>query len=267
MLKSCASLFVCFLLCVNIQAQTEMAVEVIQPQAICVNSVTAWNGTTRRVIPIKLPENTIRWYYSFSASRNKEDINIVTSTFNLFAKISFLLDQTGTTATAISVLGRPPGTDYCDVFLLSSGNDVTSFENKLSFSYNRQGSREGFVSGVVDVTDRRLSSGWQYIGLRNNDFNDAVNVLIQVVAIVKLEPKTNGWTAVQRQQLYDSLKLDMSNTLDSSLNSDQINDICSCLTDRITTTYKPEDLSMYAKYELGAIFKKLTMTCIDEVIK
>lgn len=256
---------VLYFISLSLCAQTEMAVEVIQPQTICVNSVSAWSGSTRRVIPIKLPENTVRWHYSFSASRNKVETDRVSSTFNLLSKLSYLIDQTGTTSSALSILGSPPGTDFCDVFLLMSAKEVAPFENKAAFSFHRQGTREGFVSGVVDISDPKMLTGWQYIGLRNNDFNDAVNVQIQVVAIVKLEVKTNGWTAAKKQTLYDAFKANISQGSGSSLSSEQIADICTCLMKNITSTYKPEDLSAYADYELNLIIKKIVSSCIKDL--
>jgi len=249
----------------NFYSQTkEKAIEIIKPQTICVNSITSLNGSTRKVIPIHLPPNTVKWYYSYSAFRNKQDLERVSSNFNLLSKLSYLVDQSGTTSSALTILGKPPGNDYCDVFLLNSPNEVKSFEEKSSFQYNRQGSREGLVSGVIDIDDNSKLNDWQYIGLRNNDINNAVNVLLQVVAIVSVVQTSNGWSASRKQQTYLNIKNLIMKNQNAQLNQNIIEDLTACLMNKITKDYTPDQLSLMAEYEFKPIITKMGEDCLKE---
>lgn len=249
---------------------TEKPVELIQSQTIYVNSAVSLSGKSRKVISFQLPANTIRWYYCFSTFRNEQDVQNVRNTYNLFSKLSLIIDQSGTTASAISLIGTPPGTNYCDVYLLSSSNDVSVFESKSdylgsSYYYNRQGSRQNFVSGVVDVTDPSNLSGWQYLGLKNTDLNDGVNVVLQVVAIVYSEPSTNGWTVSVKQQVYEKLKSNMTQSLAGQVKQSDIENLSGCIMSKLTQNYTPQQISALAEYELKPIFAKFGEGCYNEL--
>lgn len=248
----------------------EKAVEVVQQQTIYVNSAVSISGKSRKVISFQLPPNTIRWYYCFSAYRNSQDVQSVRNTYNLFSKLSLLIDQTGTTATAISMIGSPPGANYCDVLLLSSSNDASSFESKSdyyggTYYYNRQGSRQNFVSGVVDITDQNFLSGWQHIGLKNPDLNDGVNVVLQIVAIVYNEPQTNGWTVTVKQQVYEKLKSNMLQSFGGQVKQNDVENLCGCIMTKLTQSYSPQQVSAFAEYELKPIFTKFADGCYNEL--
>ena len=45
-------------------------------------------GKSRISLPIVLPNNTVEWYYTFSASRNEEVINKTKETFNIAGELS-----------------------------------------------------------------------------------------------------------------------------------------------------------------------------------
>lgn len=89
-------LFIFFLFFIRITAvgqTTEKAIELIQPQTIYVNSVVSMAGKSRKVISFQLPQNTIRWYYCFSAFRNAQEVQNVKNTYNLFSKLCTILHQ------------------------------------------------------------------------------------------------------------------------------------------------------------------------------
>lgn len=247
----------------------EDVVEIIKPQIICVNSVTSLSGSTRKVIPVHLPPNTIKWFYSFSAFRNKDDLARVSNNFNLLSKLSLLIDQTGSTATAISLLSKPPGTDYCDAYLLNSAKDVTLFENKGDyegnpFTYVRQGSREGLVSGIVDIDESSHLTDKQYLGLRNQDLNNAVNVLIQVVAVVSVETTSNGWSVSRKQQTYLRLKELINKSSGKQLSAEVIENLTACIMIKLTKGYSPDDISSLAEYEFNPIIRSIGEVCLKE---
>lgn len=249
---------------------TEKAIEIIQPQTIYLKPAFSFTSGSRQVIPISLPKNTIRWYYCFSAYRNKEDVQKVSRTYNLFSKLSLMIDQTGTTATAISLMGNPPGSDYCHVYLMNSINDVNKFENKTDyvgnqFDFNRQGSRKNFVSGIVDINEQSNLTGIQYLGFKNLDLNNGVNVYLQVVAIVYNEPSTNGWTVSVKQKVYEKMKDKFSAAAGNQFKQSDIDNLSGCIMTKITQNYSPEQIAGLAEYELNSRLSNFADSCSNEL--
>ena len=90
-------IFLLITLSAKAQSYKEVAVQVIAPQTQVVNSMAGkLLGKKNQVsIAFQLPKNTIRWFYIFSASRNKEDVQRIHKGCNLFANLSYIIDQTG----------------------------------------------------------------------------------------------------------------------------------------------------------------------------
>jgi len=171
--------------------QESYRVEVIQkPQKSYINSgthATFQGGKSRIVIPLNFPKNTVKWYYEFSASRDESQIESVSSALSLASELSALVDQTGLLGFGIDQLIQPPGSDYCDVYLIDQQN-YNSFLNKQpQFLQYPEGTRENLKSGIVEVEccyDQPF-----YLGLKNPDNLHGIHVVVEVVAIVKEE----GW--------------------------------------------------------------------------
>lgn len=245
---------------------SEQVVEIIQSLSVRIHSVYSPLGRSTQVIQFQLPANTIRWYYSVSAFRDREDLQKQEAAFSLFSKLTYLVDQTGTSAIALSMIGKPPGTDYCDVFVLSSGNDVSIFEKELSsFKYNRQGSRKNLISGVVDIREQSSSSSWKYLGLRNPALKNAVNVNLQVVAIVREDPMVNGWSAPVKQQLYEKLNETMIQSFSGQVRKGDVENISACIMTHITQEFTPQEIAALAEYELKPIFVRHAERCTNEL--
>lgn len=177
--------------------QQYKAVEVFSPQRYKLSSYLAPNvsgsNSTRRVIPVNLPHNTVKWFYSVSTGRNPQEIENVQRNFNLFGSISRLVDNTGISANIISRIGSPPVSNSIDVYLLYSKQDRDIFLSKYSnlgggFRYVIDDSKEQIVSGNVEVISRDRMYGVQYLGIRNTDASNSIEVCIQVVAIIQ-EPE------------------------------------------------------------------------------
>lgn len=134
----------------------EVAVTVLQPQEFFINGAINITGQTTLVLDVNLPENTTKWYYTFAASRSKEQIKQTKSQFALFTQLTRIIDNTGTTAKALTLLNTPPGNDYSNVYLLASRKDADNFNKEFTlkgFKYIGEGSRQNYVSGTVEVTN------------------------------------------------------------------------------------------------------------------
>jgi hypothetical protein len=162
-------------------------VSIHEPEDLYVNSATNLSGKTRILIPVKLPPNTIEWFYRFSASRSKEDIANVKKNFGLLGELTtlvFNLTGVGAAVTSIAVekLSQPPGANYCDVFFIEH-KYIGVFEAKQDdqWKYITEGSRMNLSAGNVKITC--CNEGQYYLGIRNPDISIGVNVSIEVVAI------------------------------------------------------------------------------------
>lgn len=162
-------------------------VQLHQVQEFWVNSgsnATFKGGKSRVVLSVSLPQNTVEWYYQFTASRNDSDVARTKKSFNLMSDLTKLIDKTGLLNFGIDALTQPPGSDYCDIYLMTPVEAV-SFEYKNAFSSFPMGTRENYKSGIVKINASNLVSGTWKIGIKNPDAWYGVAVAIEVVAIVK----------------------------------------------------------------------------------
>lgn len=151
-----------------------------------VNSMTKlFGGTTRVGFPIKLPENTVEWYYTFSATRNDRDVQSTKSNMKLFGELASFVAGGPVLSIAINALSLPPGADYCHVYLLKK-EQYQAFLAKDDANWDdlAEGTRLNLMSGVVKIKNC-CTTGEYYVGFRNPDLNNGVHVLIEIVAIVE----------------------------------------------------------------------------------
>jgi hypothetical protein len=249
------------------QSYIEKPVQLRPAETFHVNSVTSLTGSTRKLIQFQLPPNTVRWYYSFSAFRNAKDVSNVQEEFNLLSKLSHVIDVSGTTAGALAFLGRPPGSNNCDVYLLNSDNDVRLFEAKQNnFYYCREGSMDGLVSGVMEIKDPDRMFGTQSLGFRNNDLSYGIDVKLQIVAIVRTEATINGWTKEQKELLFNKFKDGLiKNGINTYLTSQELGSFVGCILQKLTSSYTPKQIQEYANYELTQILTDMEKKCDQEL--
>lgn len=138
-------------------------------------------GKSRITFPVTLPKGTQEWYYVFSASRNKEDIEKVKNSMNLIGQLSSLIDNTGILNISVDMLTKPPGGNVCDVYLMDFDNSRI-FESKQPYRFMVNGTRENIKSGIVKMPDA-IGGQTYYIGMKNPDSFYGIQVVVEVVAI------------------------------------------------------------------------------------
>jgi len=147
-------------------------------------SNATWKGGKSRItIPISLPSNTVKWYYTVSASRQEGETEAVAKDLDLAGDLTKLIDQTGTLGFAFNQLTQPPGSDFCDVYLIDYDNH-NSFINKSAFSYFIEGTRENIKSGVIEINSTQFQSQ-VYLGLKNPDGFNGIHIVLEAAAIVE----------------------------------------------------------------------------------
>lgn len=154
-------------------------------QNFYINSTSneTWKGgSSKTVYPVELPEGTVEWYYEFSASRDKAELQANTEQFTLAAQLTSLVDKTGILKATVNMLTTPPGGDVCNVYLFD-GKYYNLFLSDGDWRHYPTGSRLNYKSGIVQV--RGLSTiNRPMIGIKNPDGYNGIHVSLQVVAIV-----------------------------------------------------------------------------------
>ena len=165
--------------------------EVVKQNVLTVHSVTYTGADNNRTyVAVPLPANTVSWCYSVSS--NFSDAG--TPTLGLLAGLVKIVDPSlGLVADGISKLEAPTGTADCNVYLIKDTDNLNTFLKKNgTFTCYAEGTRKNINSGVVDVEISSNTATTWYLGLENPDLKDAINVTIEVVAIVKKSGVNNS---------------------------------------------------------------------------
>ena len=159
-------------------------VRVLQPQQGYLFSYYN-TGSSRAVIPVQLPANTVSWFYEFAAFRDAAQLQAARARFKLAAELSQFVDKTGALQLAINMLTTPPGGDICNVYLITDPSQSDLFQAKQTFNYQRDGTRSNLTSAVVPITNPAAQQ--VYLGLYNPSQLYGINYALEVVAIVEEE--------------------------------------------------------------------------------
>ncbi len=145
-------------------------------------------GRSRQLLKVTLPPGTVSWYYAVTTqAKPTSSMNLI----GLASQLSRIVDPTGITSVALNALNTPQGQQSCDVYVITSAQSKKYFEEKADqglfkrkqFSYDTLTSRIGFKGGVVQ--DQRWKKGSFYLGLRNPNAFESLQLTVEVVAIVE----------------------------------------------------------------------------------
>ncbi len=166
------------------------AVSLAGPEEYYINGGlnAAFGGSSRVIVPVTLPKNTVEWYYTFSAIRSKEDIAKIKGSMKLLSNLTRIIDVSGGSAIALNLLAAPPGGDVCDVYLLDRQN-TSLFEQKAQFRMYQDGSRENLKQGTIKVANKTLPQ--YFIGIKNPSTSYGISVTVEAVAILLEETWEN----------------------------------------------------------------------------
>ena len=154
-------------------------------------------GTNEIAVPINIPSDAIEWYYSFSASRSKKEVENNMRKVSLVKQVTKFVSKADPTAFVINIgldlLLAPPGANYCDVYLLDHYNMKRFRGDRDYVKYIPEGSRENLKSSTIKVSCCMDGQPY-YLGIQNDDKINGVHVGIEIVAIKRvpyLERVTN----------------------------------------------------------------------------
>ena len=173
------------------QPITKTVYEVVslqQEQSFYLNSAFhVGNSRHREIIPIVIPENAIRLYYTVSVVEGRKPVKNIKLATQL---ASYLIDQTGTLGAVLSKITIPEGgTGSADFYLLDSEN-AQLFKNKQHFDPYTDASRRALNKGTVEI---RLDSSpldqikgtKVFLGIRNPRQTTGETITIEVAAVLE----------------------------------------------------------------------------------
>jgi hypothetical protein len=111
-------------------------IEVLTPQKFRLNSVARPAGINKTVYSIELPTNTIEWYYT------------IVNADNMPLGVDLAIQLGGKGQIDIKDIKFSLGTANCNIYLMDEYNK-DQFINGKQFSYNKAGSRENFIGGIL----------------------------------------------------------------------------------------------------------------------
>jgi hypothetical protein len=243
-------------------------VPIVQTQEFYLDSraMSTVAGRSRLVIPVRLPEGTERWYYSFAASNSKNDIG---NWISLGGQLTKLVDKTGIGSVVIDQLVKPTGSAVCDVFVLEPEADIKAFEEKddTKWTADRNFTRQSIMSGIVDVTRVRHQF---FLCFSNPSLKSGINVKVEVTAITgKLKPiyNTNEATAQQVSAWTTDDKLvvlkNYENLFFGKAKMD-VQEVCVCMLNRVTPQFSPADYAKLPPAEAAQLEQRLRRDCLAE---
>jgi hypothetical protein len=154
----------------NDNSSSEFKIIPLKQQTIHLVSKTNIGGNKRIIIPIELPKNTVSWYFSvISIGKTSEAINL-----------GVQLSGTGFNFENVKL---PEGSAYFDVFLMDQKNKGLFEDKEEDFEYIEAGSRKNLKEGKFEINDH--NSGTWYLGFRNPKKFRAVEVSVEIVALIK----------------------------------------------------------------------------------
>jgi len=149
-------------------------------------------NSSRQVLPIELPANTVEWYYTVTTTTNRKQCLNSDLTGQLD---KLLIRDLGITSNAFGTISVPGGSGLCDVYVMTNPNEVNKYVNKRpAVSFLMNDSRQNYISGVIQVKD--FLYGSCFLVLRNPSASQGLNVTVEVTAIVS-STAGNSSTAMQ----------------------------------------------------------------------
>ena len=163
-----------------------------------------FGGKSRTYIQVDLPENTVKWMYSFSTAKGQngtQDLNLLTQIGGMIA------DPSGFTSDMLSEIKVPEGVATIDVYLCNRPN-IDKFLDKSdlngdTYYYTMEGTVENTKAAVVEIDD--VISGTVFLGLKNPSSMNGVHISIEVVAITETKVAIPKTKEQEKAELYGSL--------------------------------------------------------------
>jgi tetratricopeptide (TPR) repeat protein len=259
-----------FIICSSASAQVYStkykATTIMQQEQFYLNGGSRIGGKPRTTIKIDLPENTVKWYYSFHSIANDEKLKmenqgLVTQLTKIAANPKFEISK-----VIIGSILTPTGSGVIDIYL-SNYEGSQNFMKKSFGSYDykdignyAEGSRQNIKQGVIDIDD--IKTGSVYLCFRNPSGSQGVNVSLEVVAIV--EEKTldnNTWSQERQLAFYNAF---FQNLKSSGMSESISKEVSGCLVEKLINAKTPQEWDNMNEGLRTTMGNELVQSCLEK---
>ncbi len=249
------------------------AVKIQSKQEFTLNSGTRMGGKPRASIKVDLPENTIKWYYSFSTAPEHKP----TDTKDLFGKIANTLINSAANSNPITAVGKmildkaiaPTGSNVVDIYVADLAGSQAFMEKNMFGIYKysspggfAEGTRENIKSGTVEIDD--VKQGTIYLCFRNPSQTEAVTFGIEVVAIVQEQVLINTvWSVASKKHFYEVFYefYKKQNISDNTAKA-----ISGCIVEKVMLEKTPEEYESMNEGALTNWLQPIKQSCIEKYL-
>lgn len=214
-------------------------------------------GRDRITIPVYLPEGTKEWVYVFSCSSSDNGQGVI----QLCSNLTKAVDVSGTTSGVINSLTAPDGDSYCDVFLFDKENKELFENDQEGYRSYNVGTKKNIKNGVMPINN--LNNGTYYIGIKNNYATTAINIKIEVAALVEqTEVDFTQWSVEKKNEMYQAVK---DGLIQEGMEETNAKKLASCVIKKIVADTSIEAINKMADFEREEFFNKIEADCKKEM--
>ncbi|TDE15635.1 tetratricopeptide repeat protein [Dyadobacter psychrotolerans] len=240
----------------------------VKGQTIYLNSKARLGGKNRIVVPIRLPANTVAWYYSFTtvttnnAKQHVPGSGLQMQIAKLITDGALNLISAGLVTNIVSQLIKPTGSGAVDVYL-TDANGLKQFERKDLVgmyavnvpTFYSEGTAQNSRNGVFQIPIIRNDLS---LCLRNPSVTEGVAVSVDVVAIVSSKEYRDIWSTKNISSIYD----DCLNKF--SVKDAEAEKACNCAKSKVSTSYKPSFYLALSDSKRTDVLQEAMKRCLQE---
>lgn len=240
----------------------------IKEQTIYLNSKARVGGKNRIVVPVRLPANTVAWYYSFNtvnttnANQHVPSSGLQMQIAKLITDGALNLISAGLVTNIVSQLIKPTGSGAVDVYLTDKAGRIQFEKTDLVGMYSvnvptfySEGTAQNSRNGVFQVPVIRNDLS---LCLRNPSVTEGVAISLDVVAIVSKKEYRDIWTDNSSISIYQSCLANFG------VKDQEAEKICNCAAAHIKTAYKPSYFTTREPSEKNEIVQESIKRCTDQ---
>jgi hypothetical protein len=240
----------------------------IKGQTIYLNSKARLGGKSRIVVPVRLPANTVSWYYSFATVKtNNADTKMSGSGLEiqiakLIANGALNIIKAGMVTNVVSHLVKPTGSAVVDIYLADNKGrhefdkkDLVGMYSVDAPSFYPEGTAQNSRNGVFQIPVVRNDL---YLCLKNPSVTEGVAVSVDVVAIVATKQYKDTWSAENMEMIYkDCLN-------EFSIRDSETESICDCSRNQVRSVYIPSKFNALSPSEKRGVLRKSIKVCSEQ---
>ncbi len=258
-MKGYSLLLIIFFSFAAIGQSSDSVVTLIPERSVALNGGgrAMLGGKSRTYIKVDLPKNTKKWYYSFSTTPDYSGTEALNLSFQLVSALS----TQGSLSSLTSYIKVPRGTGSADILLCDHEN-INKFLSKDdkwfgTIARYTEGSIYNAKQGVVEIDD--VTSGTLYLGLKNPGAMDAVNIRIEVVAIVDFSTE-GSWSKEIADAMHEEFR---KNLLENDVERSIAESMATCMTEYLISNYSFDEVSMWNEVDRKNFERGIKENCVD----